>query len=217
MFHTGSVEHSSQCARPGLAHITCDCYESSSTSQTRTLLHSFSFFNSSHFKNQTIPAKSKSNRKEEESQMTAEELTQTMATLSVQDSEQLEDLIVCARYGELEEIQDLVKSSGLEKVKSLLAHRGEYGKTPLHMAAANNHICKDLFFSLPVSSSGFSLSLVIESSEEHWPHWPHGPCFYFFSFRTKSWAVCKKEEEERKRTVLTNDETPRSVPSVQIT
>ncbi|KAG0239634.1 hypothetical protein BGX31_002607 [Mortierella sp. GBA43] len=72
--------------------------------------------------------------------MTAEDLTQTMATLSVQDSEQLEDLIASARYGELEEIQDLVKTSGLDKVRSLLSHRGEYGKTPLHMAAANNHV-----------------------------------------------------------------------------
>lgn len=92
--------------------------------------------------------------------MTAEELLQTLATLSVQDSDQLEDLIACARYGELEEIQDLVKSSGLEKVKALLAHRGEYGKTPLHMAAANNHIRKDLS-RFPVRL--LLLPLVIES------------------------------------------------------
>ncbi|KAF9922410.1 hypothetical protein BGZ65_009624 [Modicella reniformis] len=72
--------------------------------------------------------------------MTAEQLTQVMSTLSVQDSEQLEELIGCARYGELEEIQTLVKSSEPEKAKVLLSHQDEYGKTPLHMAAANGHL-----------------------------------------------------------------------------
>ncbi|KAF9961485.1 hypothetical protein BGZ70_008281 [Mortierella alpina] len=58
----------------------------------------------------------------------------------VQDSEHLEELIECARYGELEEIQAVVQTSGLEKAKVLLSHQGEYGKTPLHMAAANGHL-----------------------------------------------------------------------------
>ncbi|KAF9175612.1 hypothetical protein BGX21_006859 [Mortierella sp. AD011] len=74
--------------------------------------------------------------------MTAEQqqLTQGMSALSVQDSEHLEELIECARYGELEEIQAVVESSGPEKAKILLSHQGEYGKTPLHMASANGHI-----------------------------------------------------------------------------
>ncbi|KAG0251738.1 hypothetical protein BG011_007418 [Mortierella polycephala] len=62
-----------------------------------------------------------------------------MANLSVQDAEHLEELIECARYGELEEIQAVVESSGAEKAKMLLSHQGDYGKTPLHMAAANGH------------------------------------------------------------------------------
>ncbi|KAF9352954.1 hypothetical protein BGX34_011891 [Mortierella sp. NVP85] len=70
---------------------------------------------------------------------TEEQLTQNLAALSVQDSEELEELMACARYGELEEIQDQVKASGLEKIQRLLLHKGEYGRTPLHMAAANNH------------------------------------------------------------------------------
>ncbi|KAF9353846.1 hypothetical protein BGX26_008401 [Mortierella sp. AD094] len=73
--------------------------------------------------------------------MTAEQqLTQGMSALSVQDSEHLEELIECARYGELEEIQAVVESSGPEKAKVLLSHQGEYGKTPLHMASANGHL-----------------------------------------------------------------------------
>ncbi|KAI7827588.1 ankyrin repeat-containing domain protein [Gamsiella multidivaricata] len=72
--------------------------------------------------------------------MTAEQLTSQLSSLSVQDSEHLEELIECARYGELEEIQAVVESSGPEKAKVLLSHQGEYGKTPLHMAAANGHI-----------------------------------------------------------------------------
>ncbi|KAF9955535.1 hypothetical protein BGZ72_003647 [Mortierella alpina] len=72
--------------------------------------------------------------------MTADNIVDTLANLSVQDSEHLEELIECARYGELEEIQAVVQTSGLEKAKVLLSHQGEYGKTPLHMAAANGHL-----------------------------------------------------------------------------
>ncbi|KAK5814632.1 ankyrin repeat-containing domain protein, partial [Linnemannia elongata] len=54
--------------------------------------------------------------------------------------EHLEELIECARYGELEEIQAVVQTSGPEKAKVLLSHKGDYGKTPLHMAAANGHL-----------------------------------------------------------------------------
>ncbi|KAF9100383.1 hypothetical protein BGX27_000416 [Mortierella sp. AM989] len=73
--------------------------------------------------------------------MTAEQqLTNDMSALSVQDSEHLEELIESARYGELEEIQAVVESSGPEKAKVLLSHQGEYGKTPLHMASANGHL-----------------------------------------------------------------------------
>ncbi|CAO3566242.1 unnamed protein product [Mortierella alpina] len=72
--------------------------------------------------------------------MTADNIVDTLASLSVQDSEHLEELIECARYGELEEIQAVVQTSGLEKAKALLSHQGEYGKTPLHMAAANGHL-----------------------------------------------------------------------------
>ncbi|KAG0370563.1 hypothetical protein BGX24_001985 [Mortierella sp. AD032] len=73
--------------------------------------------------------------------MTAEQhISEHMANLSVQDSEHLEELIECARYGELEEIQAVVQTSGSEKAKVLLSHKGDYGKTPLHMAAANGHL-----------------------------------------------------------------------------
>lgn len=75
--------------------------------------------------------------------MTAEQhISEHMANLSVQDSEHLEELIECARYGELEEIQAVVQTSGPEKAKLLLSHKGDYGKTPLHMAAANGHLGK---------------------------------------------------------------------------
>lgn len=75
--------------------------------------------------------------------MTAEQhISEHMANLSVQDSEHLEELIECARYGELEEIQAVVQTSGPEKAKVLLSHKGDYGKTPLHMAAANGHLGK---------------------------------------------------------------------------
>ncbi|KAF9405437.1 hypothetical protein BGZ94_003543 [Podila epigama] len=67
-------------------------------------------------------------------------ITQQLAGLSVQETELLEELIECARYGELEEIQAVVATSGPEKAKQLLSHQGEFGKTPLHMAAANGHI-----------------------------------------------------------------------------
>ncbi|KAG9066924.1 hypothetical protein KI688_012836 [Linnemannia hyalina] len=73
--------------------------------------------------------------------MTAEQhISEHMANLSVQDSEHLEELIESARYGELEEIQAVVQTSGPEKAKVLLSHKGDYGKTPLHMAAANGHL-----------------------------------------------------------------------------
>ncbi|KAG0269891.1 hypothetical protein BGZ95_001866, partial [Linnemannia exigua] len=73
--------------------------------------------------------------------MSAEQhISEHMANLSVQDSEHLEELIECARYGELEEIQAVVQTSGNEKAKVLLSHKGDYGKTPLHMAAANGHL-----------------------------------------------------------------------------
>ncbi|KAF9205759.1 hypothetical protein BGZ49_003560, partial [Haplosporangium sp. Z 27] len=71
---------------------------------------------------------------------TEQQITQSLSTLSVQDTEHLEELIECARYGELEEIQAVVESSGPEKAKVLLSHQGEYGKTPLHMASANGHL-----------------------------------------------------------------------------
>ncbi|KAF9927548.1 hypothetical protein FBU30_003094 [Linnemannia zychae] len=71
---------------------------------------------------------------------TEQNISEHMANLSVQDSEHLEELIECARYGELEEIQTVVQTSGPEKAKLLLSHKGEYGKTPLHMAAANGHL-----------------------------------------------------------------------------
>ncbi|KAF9190959.1 hypothetical protein BGZ50_009743 [Haplosporangium sp. Z 11] len=75
--------------------------------------------------------------------MTAtEQITKHMANLSVQEAEHLEELIECARYGELEEIQAVVESSGAEKAKMLLSQQGDYGKTPLHMAAANGHLVK---------------------------------------------------------------------------
>lgn len=73
---------------------------------------------------------------------TEQHISEHMANLSVQDSEHLEELIECARYGELEEIQAVVQTSGPEKAKVLLSHKGDYGKTPLHMAAANGHLGK---------------------------------------------------------------------------
>ncbi|KAF9915110.1 hypothetical protein BX616_006871 [Lobosporangium transversale] len=71
---------------------------------------------------------------------TEQQLIQPMSKLSVEDAESLEELIECARYGELEEIQGMVKSLGPEKAKTVLSQQSEYGKTPLHMAAANGHI-----------------------------------------------------------------------------
>lgn len=74
--------------------------------------------------------------------MSADHIAQKMSTLSVQDQDHLEELIESARYGELEEIQAVVEAKGLEKAKGLLSHQGDYGKTPLHMAAANGHLGK---------------------------------------------------------------------------
>ncbi|KAF9167664.1 hypothetical protein DFQ26_003628 [Actinomortierella ambigua] len=71
--------------------------------------------------------------------MADKELAQGLEQLSLQDAEHLEELIECARYGELEEIQAVVQADG-EKAKKLLSRQGEYGKTPLHMAAANGHL-----------------------------------------------------------------------------
>ncbi|GJJ76917.1 uncharacterized protein EMPS_09276 [Entomortierella parvispora] len=72
--------------------------------------------------------------------MSADHIAQKMSTLSVEDQDHLEELIESARYGELEEIQAVVEAQGLEKAKILLSHQGDYGKTPLHMAAANGHL-----------------------------------------------------------------------------
>jgi len=74
--------------------------------------------------------------------MSADHIAQKMSTLSVKDQDHLEELIESARYGELEEIQAVVEAQGLEKAKVLLSHQGDYGKTPLHMAAANGHLGK---------------------------------------------------------------------------
>ncbi|KAH7052890.1 hypothetical protein BKA57DRAFT_281643 [Linnemannia elongata] len=77
--------------------------------------------------------------------MTAEQhISEHMANLSVQDSEHLEELIECARYGELEEIQAVVQTSGPEKAKVLLSHKAvniqnDQGNTALHWAATNGH------------------------------------------------------------------------------
>ncbi|KAF9977579.1 hypothetical protein BGZ73_005562 [Actinomortierella ambigua] len=71
--------------------------------------------------------------------MADKELAQGLEQLSLQDAEHLEELIECARYGELEEIQAVVQADG-DKAKKLLSRQGEYGKTPLHMAAANGHL-----------------------------------------------------------------------------
>lgn len=50
--------------------------------------------------------------------------------------DELEDIILSARYGELEEIQEFVKKFG---VSPLAESRDERGNGCLHMAAANGH------------------------------------------------------------------------------
>ena len=59
--------------------------------------------------------------------------TQTSATPS---RDELEDIILSARYGELEEIQEFVKKYG---IASIAEHVDERGNGCLHMAAANGH------------------------------------------------------------------------------
>jgi hypothetical protein len=50
--------------------------------------------------------------------------------------DELEDIILSARYGEIEEIQQFVQKFGAE---TLAAARDDRGNGCLHMAAANGH------------------------------------------------------------------------------
>ena len=59
-----------------------------------------------------------------------------MTSAAAPSQEELEDIILSARYGEIEEIQDFVKRYGNDSIASA---RDERGNTCLHMAAANGH------------------------------------------------------------------------------
>ena len=50
--------------------------------------------------------------------------------------EQKEDILLSARYGELEEVQEFVKAFGSEFLAGV---RDENGNTVLHMACGNGH------------------------------------------------------------------------------
>lgn len=50
--------------------------------------------------------------------------------------EELEEIILCARYGELEEIEQFVAKHGIAAVADAVDERGN---GCLHMAAANGH------------------------------------------------------------------------------
>ena len=55
---------------------------------------------------------------------------------AVPSQDQIEDIVFSARYGELEEVQDFVKSFG---IRALADARNDRGNGCLHMAAANGH------------------------------------------------------------------------------
>lgn len=61
---------------------------------------------------------------------------QTASGLATPSQDELEDIILSARYGELEEIQEFVKKFG---ITALAESRDERGNGCLHMAAANGH------------------------------------------------------------------------------
>ncbi|KAL2917473.1 ankyrin repeat-containing protein [Polyrhizophydium stewartii] len=50
------------------------------------------------------------------------------------------ELVLCARYGELEDLQALVAQAGIAVRDAALCRAQDGGPTPLHMAAANGHV-----------------------------------------------------------------------------
>lgn len=60
----------------------------------------------------------------------------TLAAQSATSNEELEDLILSCRYGDLEDVRDFVGRRGVAALDDYL---DEYGNSCLHMAAANGH------------------------------------------------------------------------------
>lgn len=67
----------------------------------------------------------------------ASRLFATKPMLSTSEHGHLQDLLDCARYGELEELQTGLAQSSAQAVASIV---DENGNTLLHMAAANGHL-----------------------------------------------------------------------------
>lgn len=90
---------------------------------------------------------------------TADLIINDLAVLDLQSEEEEEieviyvenlspkEIVDFARYGEMDIIEELVRSNLSLKFKSSVDERGN---TPLHMAAANGHLGKYLFFNLTI-------------------------------------------------------------------
>lgn len=78
--------------------------------------------------------------------------TATTASKKAQPTQdELEDIILSARYGELEEIQEFVKKFGIEPLSQT---RDDRGNGCLHMAAANGHKGAHMPIPPPCSAAG---------------------------------------------------------------
>ena len=82
-----------------------------------------------------------------------------MTSAAAPSQEELEDIILSARYGELEEIQEFVKRYGNDSIASA---RDERGNTCLHMAAANGHAGADGFISVLLAGARGACSLTLK-------------------------------------------------------
>lgn len=63
--------------------------------------------------------------------------TKTMSATTQATPEQVEDMLLSCRYGELEELEAFAKEFGWDAVTSA---RDERGNTALHMACGNGHL-----------------------------------------------------------------------------
>lgn len=57
-----------------------------------------------------------------------------------QDDELFEEILLCARYGELEDLQEYFTKMPVEQVSRMLKQQDARGNTALHFCAANGHL-----------------------------------------------------------------------------
>ncbi|TFK50871.1 ankyrin [Heliocybe sulcata] len=87
------------------------------------------------------------------------------AAMSVITDEERDDLLLSCRYGDLDDVQDFVKTHGQA---SLADARDENGNTVLHMASGNGHV-ELLEYLLPlVPPSLLSVQNESKSTALHW-------------------------------------------------